>query len=63
MQKKMTVTPEIDENGDAHINMDNFKEFLDIDKVKFYEVKSMDEGISIRFFDKDKKEIKPQEVK
>lgn len=58
----MTVTPEIDENGDAHINMDNFKDLLDIDKVKFYEVKSIEGAIAIRFFDKDKNEIKPQKV-
>jgi len=56
-----TVTPDIDENGDAFISMDNFKDLFDIDQIEYYEVKSEDNKIIIKFFDKDKKIVIPRE--
>lgn len=55
----MEVTPEVDEDGNAYIKMENFKDILDIDKVKYYTIQDLDGALAIRFFDEDKKEILP----
>lgn len=44
--------------NDFYLDLNDFKDFLDVSKIKYYEMKSLKEGFSIKFFDKNKKQIK-----
>jgi len=57
---KKTITPDIDENGEAFINIDNFKDLFNIENIVYYEVNREEENIVINFYDKDKKRIMPK---
>jgi hypothetical protein len=46
---------------DGRVEMSNFKDILNIEQVVYYEVTpNKDETITLRFFDKNKKLVKPK---
>ena len=48
-----------DKTGDGFINIDDFKEFLDVKKINSYQLtKNEDKTLIIQFFDKDNNQIK-----
>ena len=57
---KKIITPEIGENEEAFININNFKDIFDIENIVFYEVNNKEKNIVINFFDKNKKRIIPK---
>jgi hypothetical protein len=45
---------------DHYIDIEEFKDIIDISKVKYYELESLDSGaFAIIFYDEDKNVIKP----
>lgn len=57
---KKTVDVDYDEEGNGFVNIENFKDMFDIEKIVYYELKTEDENIVISFYDKDKKPLKPK---
>ena len=54
----MAYTITLKENG--FVNIEDFRGFLDVDKVKFYKLKHNEDGtIIIRFYDKKRRLVKP----
>jgi hypothetical protein len=51
------VTVTIGKNG--FIPLDTFSEFIDVTKVKFYDLKvNKDKTLTVKFYDKNKKKLK-----
>lgn len=52
----------VKENG--FVNLDEFKDLIDISKVVYYKlVAKKDKSLSLKFYDKDKKLVKPKSKK
>lgn len=43
----------------GHVSLDTFKDFLDISKVIYYSLKHKDGNLTLKFYDKNKKLVKP----
>lgn len=60
MKKVKTVKIQKTENGDGFIDLKEFSDFVDVSKVKYYElVNPTEKTLMIKFFDENKEEIKP----
>lgn len=58
MSKTVTV------GKDGFISLEIFNEFIDIKKVKYYDLKmNEDKTITVKFYDKDKKKLALKETK
>lgn len=51
------------ESGNCYFKLESFKDFLDITKVAYYELKIVDGVLSLKFFDSDKKVLKTTDSK
>lgn len=50
------------DDGEHYIDINDFKDIVDIDKVGYYNLESRDDGsLMVTFYDDDKNVIKPRE--
>lgn len=61
MKKTIKVKTNPD-TGESYFDIEDFKDIVDIDKVQWYNVEENGDGsMTITFYDKDKKQIKPKQ--
>lgn len=59
IKMKTTQVKQDPETGEFYFDLEDLKEFIDIEKVEFYSLEHKeDKTIVLKFFDKDKNEIK-----
>lgn len=57
----MKVTTKVQkdpETGECYLNLEDFKDFLDISLVKYYEVTQYENSFGVKFYDSNRNEIK-----
>lgn len=61
LEKNMEIKVKNLENGDCFIDIKEFSHLYDVSKIKFYELTEKDNSIVLKFFDKNKKVLIPNE--
>lgn len=60
---KTAITIKKSDDGEHYIDINDFKDIVDIDKVEYYKLESKDDGtLIVTFYDNDKNIIKPREA-
>jgi hypothetical protein len=62
VSKNITVNQS--EDGQAYLNLEDFKDFYDIDKVVYYDFENIEnKALIVKFYDKNKELVLPKDLK